>query len=192
MRSSVHRLSRILLTCSAHAHFRLLTCLITSVTFVCSLTHMFFFLSRYVMFTPFHPFLLFPLFVRLLACSLLGWWVPMFPRRMSLLEVCNSCRLVSSSMFQYYPWRCRGACRMLSIQPRFFFESPFVLFVCLRCCIAAPGRCSFQRSRSECCWHILVCRFLSSPLSSTCSSSDTDFHFHRLIPVAFVVACVEY
>ena len=39
---------------------------------------------------------------------------------------------------------------------------------------------------------ILVCRFLSSPLSSTCSSSDLDCHFHQLIPVAFVVAHVVY
>ena len=28
---------------------------------------------------------------------------------------------------------------------------------------------------------ILVCRFLSSPLSSTCSSSNPDFHFHQRI-----------
>ena len=33
----------------------------------------------------------------------------------------------------------------------------------------------------------LMCRFSSSPLFSTCSSSDPDFHFHQLIPVAFVV-----
>ena len=33
----------------------------------------------------------------------------MFPRRMSLLEVCMSCRFVSSSMFQCYPCICRGA-----------------------------------------------------------------------------------
>ena len=32
----------------------------------------------------------------------------------------------------------------------------------------------------------------SSPLSSTCSSSDPQFHFHQLIPVAFVVAHVVY
>ena len=31
----------------------------------------------------------------------------------------------------------------------------------------------------------------SSPLSSTCSSSDTDFHFHQLIHVAFVVVHVR-
>ena len=44
------------------------------------------------------PFLL----VRLLACSLLGWCVPMFPRRMSLLEVCMSYILLSSGMCQCY------------------------------------------------------------------------------------------
>ena len=44
-----------------------------------------------------------------LTCSLLGWWVSVFPRLMSLLEVRMNCRLVSSSMFQCYPWRCRGA-----------------------------------------------------------------------------------
>ena len=35
-------------------------------------------------------------------------------------------------------------------------------------------------------------RFISSPLSSTCSSSDPDCHFHQLIPVTFVVAHVLY
>ena len=39
---------------------------------------------------------------------------------------------------------------------------------------------------------ILVCRFPSSPLSSTCSSSDPECHFRQLIPVAFVVAYVVY
>ena len=39
---------------------------------------------------------------------------------------------------------------------------------------------------------ILVCRFPPSPLSLTCSSSDPDFHFHQLIPVAFVVTHVVY
>ena len=32
----------------------------------------------------------------------------------------------------------------------------------------------------------------SSPLSSTCSSSDPDCHFHKLITVAFFVAHVVY
>ena len=32
----------------------------------------------------------------------------------------------------------------------------------------------------------------SSPLSSTCSSSDPDFHFHPLIPEAFVIVHVMY
>ena len=50
---SVHWLSRILLTCPAHVHFRLLTCSITSVTFVLSLTQMFVFLSQGVMFNIF-------------------------------------------------------------------------------------------------------------------------------------------
>ena len=94
----------------------------------------------------------------------------MFPRHMSLLEVRMSCRLVSSSMFLCYP--CLG--------------------FCLWCCISVQGRYSFQRSRFECCRHTLVCLFPSSPLSSTCSSSDIDFHFHQLIHVAFVVAHVVY
>ena len=37
---------------------------------------------------------------------------------------------------------------------------------------------------------ILVCSFPSSPLSSTCSSSNADFHFHQLIPITFVVVHV--
>ena len=104
---------------------------------------MFVFLSRHVMFPS--------LFVQLLACSLLAWWVPMFLCRMSLLEVRMSCRLVFSSMFQCYPWICRGAWWMLSIRPWFFFESRCLGF-CLWCCISVPGRRSFQHSWSECCW----------------------------------------
>ena len=47
---NIHRFCRILLTCPAQVHFRLLTCSITSVTFVFSLTQMFAFLSPYVIF----------------------------------------------------------------------------------------------------------------------------------------------
>ena len=54
---------------------------------------------------------------QLLACSLLGWLVPIFPRRISLLEVRMSYRLVSSNMSQCYSWRCCGAWRMLSKWP---------------------------------------------------------------------------
>ena len=32
---------------------------------------------------------------------------------------------------------------------------------------------------------ILACRFPLSPLFSICSSSDPDFYFHQLFPVAF-------
>ena len=39
---------------------------------------------------------------------------------------------------------------------------------------------------------ILMCRFPSSPLSLTCSTSDPDCLFHQLIPVAFVVAHVVH
>ena len=62
---SVRRLSRILLTYSAQVHFRLLTCSVTSLIFVFSLTQAFIFLSRYVMSFP-------SLFVWLLACLLGG------------------------------------------------------------------------------------------------------------------------
>ena len=120
---SVHRLSRFLLTCAAQVHFWLLTCPITSVTFVFSLTHMFVFCPDMWCLTYSFPSLI----VRLLACSLLGWWVPMFARRMSLLEVRTSCRLVSSSISQCYPWRCRCAGRMLSIRP--FSSSSLLVLV---------------------------------------------------------------
>ena len=66
---SVHRLSLMLLTCPAHVHFRLLTCSITSVIFVFSLTQMFVFLSRYVMFN-----ILLSIFV-CTAASLFSWVV---------------------------------------------------------------------------------------------------------------------
>ena len=46
---SAHLLSRILLTCPVRIHFRFLTCSISTVTLVFSLTQMFVFLSQYVM-----------------------------------------------------------------------------------------------------------------------------------------------
>ena len=63
-------LSRILLMCPALVHFRLLTCSITSVTLVFSLTQMFVFLSRYVMFN-----LLRSIFVCVAASLFFAWVV---------------------------------------------------------------------------------------------------------------------
>ena len=40
--------------------------------------------------------------------------------------------------------------------------------------------------------HILVCRFLSSRLSSICSSSRRDFHFHQLAAAASVAVHAAY
>ena len=53
----LRRLSRILLKCPAQVHFRLLTCSITPVTFVCSLTQMFFFCPGMLCLTYCCPFL---------------------------------------------------------------------------------------------------------------------------------------
>ena len=149
-----YRLSHILLTCPAQTHFCLLTCSIMPMTFVFSLTRTHFFYSAMWCSTYSFP----SLFVLLPACSLLGWWVPMFPRRMSKLEVRMRYRFVSSSMFQCYPWRCRSTWRMLSIWAWFFIESNCLGF-CLWCCISVPCTRSFQPSRSVCCWDMLVCRF---------------------------------
>jgi len=38
---------------------------------------------------------------------------------------------------------------------------------------------------------VCLCHFPSSPLSSTCSFSDRDFHFHQLIPVAFMYVVID-
>ena len=54
----------------------------------------------------------------------------MFPRRMSLQEVRMSGRLVSSSMLQCYPCRCRGACRMLSTRRDTSLNLLVLFFVC--------------------------------------------------------------
>ena len=67
---SVNRLSRILLTCPAQVHFRLLTCSITSVTLVFSPTQMFVVLSRYVMFNT-----LLSIFVCVAASLFFAWVV---------------------------------------------------------------------------------------------------------------------
>ena len=83
-------------------HFRLLTCSITSVTFVFELNLMSF-CPDVLRVTCFFPYL----FVRLLVYSLSGWWVPMFPRRMSLLEVRMTCRLWRGWHFgDGYDYRC--------------------------------------------------------------------------------------
>ena len=82
--------------CPAQDHFRLLTCSITSVTLVFSLTHMFVFLSRYVMLN-----ILLSICV-CAAASLFFAWVVSDHVSVSLLEVCMSCRFVSSSLFQCY------------------------------------------------------------------------------------------
>ena len=66
---SVHQLSRIKLTCPAQVHFRLLTCSIMAVTLGLSLSQMFVFLCRYVMFN---------IFLSIFACvaaSLFFAWV---------------------------------------------------------------------------------------------------------------------
>ena len=73
----------------------------------------------------------------------------MFPRRMSLLEVRISCRLVSSSMSQCYleDVAVLGECcpygRDSSLN--------LLVLVFFWCYISVPGRYTFQRSSSECC-----------------------------------------
>ena len=67
---NVHRLSRILLTCPAQVHFRLLTFSITSVSFVLSLTQVFAFLFRYVTFN-----ILLSIFVCAAATLIFAWVV---------------------------------------------------------------------------------------------------------------------
>ena len=45
-------------------------------------------------------------------------------------------------------------CMVNAVYPAVFFFESHCLCFCLWCCISIPGRCSFQRSRTECCWHI--------------------------------------
>ena len=142
---SVHWLSHILLTCPAHVHFRLLTCSIKSVTFV-FVRSLFFYPGMWCLTYSFPS-----LFVGLLAYYLLVWWVPMF-------------RAV------YHCWTYAWVVD-LSLQacPNVTLEDVTVvgeccpsgrdsscLGFCFWCCISFPGRCSFQRSRSDCCWHNML------------------------------------
>ena len=53
-----------------------------------------------------------------------------FPRHKSLLDVRISCRLVCSSRFECYPWRCRGTGRIPSNRPCIFIEFHVLVFVC--------------------------------------------------------------
>ena len=167
---------RLFLTSPGQDDFLLSTCSNKFVTFIFSLTEMFC-SFRYVIFN-----ILLSIFVLLLACSLLRWWLYLLPSRMPLLEVRTNSPLVSLCMFQCYPWKCRSAGEYCPSDRDSYLN--IIVFVLLP--ISVPCRCSFQRSRSECCWHILVCSFPSSPLSLTCSSSEPDFHFRQLIPVPFV------
>ena len=110
-----------LLSCPTHCHLCPLIYSIKSVTCV-------FFFPVCLFLSHTSRFFL-SVFVRLL---LPDWWVSMFMRCVLLMEVRMSCRLVSSSRFQSYPWIRRGAWGLLSIRPWFFFESPSVRF-CLWC-----------------------------------------------------------
>ena len=96
---SVHRLSRILLTCPAQVHFRLLTCSLTSMTLVFYLTQMFVFISRYVMFN----ILLF-IFVCATTSLFFAWVVSAHVSAPYVIagNMHTSCRFVSSNMFQCY------------------------------------------------------------------------------------------
>ena len=73
----------------------------------------------------------------------------MFPRSMSLLEVCMSCKfsLQTCSNITIEDVAVLGECcpsgRDSSLNLLFLFF--------LWCCISVAGRRSFQRSRSECC-----------------------------------------
>ena len=146
--SNVRQLSHILLMCPAQVHFHLLTCSVTSVSFVFSLTQMFVFLFQ-------HNIMMFVC----AAASLFFAWLISAHVSVPLLEVRMNCKLISSCMFQCYPWRCANAVHPAVIL-LWIYLSWFLSLVLYR-------RRSFQRSRSECCSHILVCHFPPSLLSPT-------------------------
>ena len=103
---------------------RLLTCSITSVTFAFSLTHMYVYPSRKEMFN-----ILLSIFIW--ALSLFFAWLVSECPCFSALVVCTSYSHASSSMFQCYYWRRRGAWRMLSNLPWFSDESPCLSYLSL-------------------------------------------------------------
>ena len=174
---SVYHLSRILLTCLVQDHFRLLTCSITYVTFVISLTQMIF-LSLYVMFN-----ILLTIFVYAAAILFFIWPIsahvsaPYVIAR--VVDLClQACSNVTMEDVIALHGKCYPSGRDFSLNPR------VLIFVVLYLC---------ERSSSQCCLHIiLVRRFPSWPLSSTCSSSNPDIEFHHLIPTAVVVVHVVH
>ena len=91
--------------CPAQVHFRLLNCSVTSVTFVFSFIQMMFSVPvcdvehtcTSVMLN-----ILLSIFVCVAASLFFTWLVSALVSAPSLLEVCMSCRLVLSSMFQCY------------------------------------------------------------------------------------------
>ena len=65
-------------------------------------------------------------------CSVLSWWVPTFPHRLSLLDVRVSCRLVSSSRYIQLPlkmWRCLANDVQSAVILLWIFLSWFVIGV---------------------------------------------------------------
>ena len=110
----------------------------------------------------------------------------MFPRLISLLAVCMSCRLVYSAyctviavLGECYP---PGRDSSLNLLVWVFVSGVVSL---------SQGDVAFN-ALDLTVVDILVCRFPSSPLYTTCSSSDPDFYFHQLIIVAFVAAHMVY
>ena len=83
---NVHRLSRILLTCPGHVHFRLLTCSIPPMTCSFLLPKCLFSLSWHMVFTKRLSILI--LFVQLLSRSLSGLIVPLLTAYINIKFMC--------------------------------------------------------------------------------------------------------
>ena len=104
---------------------------IKSATFVFLLPRFLFLSLGMLCLTYFFPSLM---IVRLLDCSLPGWWVPCFH------IICHSWKYAcvvkfSLRKFQSYPRWCRVNLQMFSSRAWFFFKSSCLGF-CLCCCIA--------------------------------------------------------
>ena len=83
------------------------------------------------------------LFVRLLACSSLRWWVPMFLHRVSLLEVCMSKRKDKDVIEQVRRWKWTWAWHVSRIRDNQWT---------LRITIWKPYKRKRPRGRPARCW----------------------------------------
>ena len=125
--------------------------------------------------------------VQRLACSLLGWWVPMF----LCYGIAGSTHELYSYLFKHVPMKSLKISRCLASA---VYPVLILLWISLSWWLSLGAVYLNQVNvaynvlgLSVVDIIILITHFPSSPLFSNCSSSKPDFNFRQLIPVAVIV-----